>query len=180
MLSTRPKNRRRILMVIGETRDVGSEGRSREALLGLQFANVLFYGVDMSRFMNVLTAPRRSRARTTSRRPCIRCRPAYRPRPPPWRRRTALNGGTAEFIPLMVEVFKDVKAIFKDNPIEVFTKGTGGSEFGFHGQHSLEEAIQKAGEELHSQYTISYNPNNKDEGGFHHIVVQVGGHPEVE
>src|ERR1017187_3208110 len=90
-----------------------------------------------------------------------------------------LNGGSAEFIPLMVEVFKDVKAIFKDNPIEVFTKGTGGSEFGFHGLHSLEDAIQKAGEELHSQYTISYSPNNKDEGGFHHIIVQVGGHPEV-
>ena len=42
---------------------------------------------------------------------------------------------------MMVEVFKDVKAIFKDNPVEVFTKGTGGSEFGFHGLHSLEEAI---------------------------------------
>jgi hypothetical protein len=63
----------------------------------------------------------------------------------------------------------------KDNPVEVFTKGTGGSEFGFHGQRSLEEAIQRAGEELHSQYTISYDPNNKDEGSFHQIIVQAGG-----
>jgi hypothetical protein len=30
-----------------------------------------------------------------------------------------------------VEVFKDVKDIFKDNPIEGFTKGTGGTEYGF-------------------------------------------------
>ena len=41
------------------------------------------------------------------------------------------GGGRAEFIPLMVELFKDVKAIFKDNPVEVFTKGTGGTEYSF-------------------------------------------------
>ena len=28
---------------------------------------------------------------------------------------------------VMVELFKDVKAIFRDNPVEAFTKGTGGS-----------------------------------------------------
>ena len=45
-----------------------------------------------------------------------------------------LAGCSAEFIPLMVEVLKDVKAIFKDNPVELFTKGTGGSEFSFYRQ----------------------------------------------
>ena len=179
MLSTRPKSRRRILIAIGETRDVGSEGRSREALLGLQFANVLFYGVDMSRVMNVLTAPPPV-PRPDSQLPTMYPLPGGVPSTPTTVAQAyGMNGGTAEFIPLMVEVFKDVKAIFKDNPVEVFTKGTGGSIFGFHSLHSLEEAIEKVGEELHSQYTISYSPNNKDEGGFHHIVVQVGSHPEV-
>jgi VWFA-related protein len=180
MLATRPKNRRRILLLIGETRDLGSEGRSREALLDLQFANVLFYGVDMSRFMNVLTAPPpvpRPNNNPASMYPL----PAGVPSTPTTVAQTyGLNGGRAEFIPMMVEVFKDVKAIFKDNPVEVFTKGTGGSEFGFHGLRSLEEAMQKVGEELHSQYTVSYNPNNKDEGGFHEITVEVTGHPEVK
>ena len=83
------------------------------------------------------------------------------------------NGGRAEFIPMMVELFKDVKAIFKDNPVELFTKGTGGSEFGFHSRRTLEDAIQKIGEELHSEYTITYTPNNKEEGGFHEIAVEV-------
>jgi len=180
MLATRPKSRRRILIAIGETRDVGSEGRSRETLLGLQFANVLFYGVDMSRFMNVLTAPEPV-GRPGNLPPAMYPMAPGVPATPTTVAQTyGLNGGTAEFIPMMVEVFKDVKAIFKDNPIEVFTKGTGGSEFGFHGLRSLEEAIEKAGEELHSQYTVSYNPNNKDEGGFHQIIVQVGGHPEVK
>jgi len=63
----------------------------------------------------------------------------------------------AEFI-LDVEVFKDVKAIFKDNPIEVSPRGRG-SEFGFTAAQ-LEEA-SRSGEELHSQYTISYNPTTR-------------------
>jgi hypothetical protein len=93
---------------------------------------------------------------------------------------TGANAGRAEFIPLMVELFRDVKAIFKDNPVELFTKGTGGSEFGFHNQRTLETAMQKVGEELHAEYTISYSPNNKQEGGFHHLLVDVTGHPEVK
>ena len=79
-----------------------------------------------------------------------------------------------------MEIFKDVKYIFKDNPVELFTKGTGGSEFAFMKQRGLEEAISRIGEELHSQYLISYSPNNKEEGGFHEIVVEVAGRPEVK
>jgi len=33
----------------------------------------------------------------------------------------------------------------------------------------LEEAIQRIGEQLHSEYLISYSPNNKIEAGFHQI-----------
>ena len=32
---------------------------------------------------------------------------------------------------------------------------------------------QNVGQDLHSQYILSYNPNNKLEGGFHEIEVQV-------
>jgi hypothetical protein len=93
-----------------------------------------------------------------------------------------LNGGRAEFIPMMVELFRDVKAIFKDNPVEAFTKGTGGSEFSFYRQRGLQEAIQKIGAELHSQYLVSYQPSQevRGEGGFHEIKVAVSGAPQVK
>jgi hypothetical protein len=80
----------------------------------------------------------------------------------------------------MVELFKDVKAIFKDNPIELFTKGTGGTEYGFTRQRGLEEAIQRIGAELHSQYMVTYRPNNTDEGGFHEIQVTISNSPTVK
>jgi VWFA-related protein len=180
MLRTRPKNRRRIMLLIGETRDIASENNAREALIGLQFANVVFYSVDMSRFMTTLSAP------TPVGRPDP-LPPAMRPLPPgvaatptSVAQTYGTSGGRAEFIPLLVEIFKDVKAIFKSNPVEIFTKGTGGTEFGFRSLRTLEDAIQKVGEELHSDYTVSYSPNNREEMGFHEIVVDVTGHPEVK
>ena len=81
--------------------------------------------------------------------------------------------GTGNVLPAFVEVFRQAKAIFISNPAEVLTKYTGGKEFGFVSQRSLEEAIAGIGEELHSQYLISYRPNNLLEGGWHAIKVSV-------
>jgi len=83
-------------------------------------------------------------------------------------------------IPVIVEIFKQVKAVFVDNPVEVFTKWSGGRERSFLTQKDLEHAVSSIGDELHSEYTISYAPNNKDEGGFHEIVVSVATHPEAK
>ena len=180
MLRTRPKNRRRIILAIGETRDVGSSSRAREALIGLQIQNVVFYSVDMSRFMTTLTAPTPV-PRPDTLPPAMHPMPSMVPATPTTVAQTyGYNAGRAEFIPLMVELFKDAKAIFRDNPVELFTKGTGGSEFGFHSQRTLEEAVTRVGEELHSEYMVSYAPNNRDEMGFHEIVVQVPGRPDVK
>jgi hypothetical protein len=168
------------MLLIGETRDLASESRAREALIDLQLSNVVFYAVDMSRLASSLTAP------PVQPRPDP-LPPAAHPMPPmvaatptTVAQTYGLNGGRAEFLPLMVELLKDVKAIFKDNPVELFTKGTGGGEFGFAKQRALEDAIQRIGEELHSQYIISYSPSNKNEGGFHAITVDVVGSPEAK
>jgi VWFA-related protein len=180
LLQTRPKNRRRIMLLIGETRDLGSETRTRDALVALQMHNVEFYSVDMSRFINVLTAPARV-GRPDPMPPAMRPLPSNVPATPTTVQQTwGTNGGSAEFIPLFVEIFRDAKAVFKANPVELFTKGTGGTEFGFHSQRTLEDALTAIGEQLHSQYTITYSPNNKNVGGWHTIQVQVVNHPEVD
>lgn len=181
MLESRPRSRRRVILLIGETRDLGSEVRAREALIRLQLANVVLYSVDISRFMSTLREPYQQ--------PMWESRPpaSFPPLVAGWPRTPTtvaqafgLEGHAAQFVPLLVELFRDAKAIFKDNPVEVFTKGTGGREFGFYRQAGLEDAIQRIGEELHSQYLISYNPNNEQEGGFHRIVVQVSGRAGIE
>jgi VWFA-related protein len=176
LLRTRPRERQRIIMLIGETRDLYSEMHLRETMMDLQLANIVFYGVDMSRFMTTLTAapptPRwDNRTPATAGAGAI---PVGLPATPnSVMQATGSEGGTAEFLPLMIELFRDAKAIFRDNPVEAFTKATGGTEFGFHSGRTLEEAVQRLGEKLHSEYTISYQPNNRDAFGFHKIEVDV-------
>ena len=68
----------------------------------------------------------------------------------------------------------------KRNPVEIFTNGTGGTQFSFYRHNGLEDAIQRIGEQLHSEYLLSYNPNNKLEAGWHTITVEVSGHGKVE
>src|SRR5581483_3448345 len=160
MLDTRPKNRRRVLLLIGETRDLGSEMRARETLIGLQLCNVGFYAADMSRLVSTLTGPvvqpRWVQAPPASSPPLA----AGSPRTPTTIDQAfGLAVHSAQFVPLMTELFKDAKAVSYDNPVELFTKGTGGSKFSFYKLRGLENAIQEIGEEVHSQYLISYNPN---------------------
>jgi hypothetical protein len=83
------------------------------------------------------------------------------------------QGNSADFLPLMIEIYRDTKAIFKANVVDVYTKGTGGEEFSYYKGRGLEQVIDDIGEVLHSQYTITYTPNNLKEAGFHQIAVDV-------
>lgn len=179
MLKTRDKNRRRIILLISESRDQGSSGVGRETLIETQLANVTVYAVPMSRLIGKLTAPA-PYPRSDPNPPAMHSMPAGVAATPTSVMQTyGTDGNSAQFMPLLIEIYKDAKAIFKATPVEVLTKGTGGQEYGFYGGRGLEQAIQRIGEELHSEYTLSYAPNNPEEGGFHKLTVDVTGHPEV-
>jgi VWFA-related protein len=185
MLRRLPRNRQRIILLVGETRDVASEMRLRTALMDIQVANVTFYAVDMSRFMTTLTAkpqPGRQDTRPAPLAGAASLPSMVPPTPTSVAQATGGGGGTAgraEFIPLLLELYRDAKAIFKKNPVEAFTQATGGMEFGFHSQRTLEEAIQRLGDQFHSNYTISYSPNNREVTGWHDIKVDVPGRRDV-
>ncbi len=172
LLKSRPENRRRIILLISETRDRGSEGNVKETLTELQLNNVIVYPVNMSYWLNKLTTrdqPPRPSPVPPSARPQIN----GMPQTPNTAMQMGLGGTFGNYIPLFQEIFTATKAIFVDNPPEMYTKYTGGSEQSFVGLKGLEEAIMRIGEELQSQYLLTYNPNNKSEGGFHTIKVVV-------
>jgi len=169
MLKKRPSERRRVLLLIAEKRDKGSELRLREALTQAQFANVAIYSLDISTLVAALTDK------------------GMPPRPPPIPPEAIYmpGGGTAtpttvdqnyyngNYIPIFVDIFKATKSLFVDDTLDVFTRFTGGREYSFVGEKSLDKAVEGISEELHSQYLLSYSPNNQSEGGFHDIKVLV-------
>lgn len=178
MLRNRKSDRRRIVLLISETRDEGSSARARETLIEMQLQNVRVYQVTMSRLLGKLTAEPDARFDTTP--PALHSMPSgVAATPNSVMQAYGTEGGSAQFVPLMLEIYNDAKAIFKSTPVQVYTKGSGGEEFPFYGGRGLEQAIEKIGQDLHSEYTLSYTPTNKEEGGFHRIEVTVTGHSEV-
>jgi len=82
----------------------------------------------------------------------------------------------AQFMPLLLEIYRDAKSVIKANPTQLFTRATGGRQFTFFRGKGLEESIDKIGEQLHSEYLLSYNPNKEvmvGQGGFHQIKVEI-------
>jgi VWFA-related protein len=61
----------------------------------------------------------------------------------------------------------------KANPLELATAGTGGAHLATFKNHSIENAIDEIGGELHSQYSLSYMPTGTNDAGFHEIKVSV-------
>ncbi len=175
MLKARPKARRRIVLLIAESRDKGSEGRLRESLATTQIDDVMVYALNMSRFYTeTMTGPAAGRPDPIP--PGARHVPAGAANTPTTNSQlTGSQGYGVNLAPLFPEIFRDVKGIFVDNPVEVFTKYTGGREMGFVSQKSLEFAVAEIGREIHNQYIISYVPDNKIEGGYHTIRVEVTG-----
>jgi len=169
MLRSRPEERRRILLLISEKRDIASSGHLRETLNYAQLSNVTIYSVDISHLMSSLTGH------------------SIPPRPdpiPPGGQHLP-TGSTAtpndldqnfnigNWVPAMKEIFDQSKRVFVKDPVDVMTKLTGGREFSFITQSKLENALTQLGEELHSQYFLSYKPDDLGEPGFHTIRVEV-------
>ena len=173
MLRHRPKDRRRIILLISETRDNGSIARGRPTLTALNLSNITVYTADISQISRRLTEqPEPPRPDPIA--PEARNLPMGANTPLAVQHNTGL-GNSAEFVPLFREIYTDAKAIFIRNPIQVFTKGTGGTQFSFIKQRGLEDAIAKIGTEIHSQYLISYAPKKETllEGGYHELKVTV-------
>ena len=172
MLRKRPPTNRKIILLVSETRDMASEGKVRETLIDAQLSNVFIYTVDISqlavRLTEKPTEPRPNPIDFTGQQ-----MPMGTPVTPT---STAQNYGVqnqVQFAPLLKEIYTDAKRVFVENPAEVFTKGTGGEQFSYIKQRGLEEAINRIGQQIRSQYLISYNPNNKYEPGFHEITVNI-------
>lgn len=175
MLKNRPSDRRRVLLLIAEKRDRGSELRMRECLTEAQFANVSIYSLDISTVIAALT-DKGMPPRPPSVPPEAQHMPGGYPATPTMIDQNYYMGN---YVPIFVDIFKAVKSVFVDDTLDVFTRFTGGREYSFVGEKSLEKAISGISDELHSQYLLSYAPNNQTEGGFHEIKVIVN-RPNLE
>jgi len=177
MLSGRPQatpdkpGRRRVLMILSEATDAGSDAKLGEVLRNAQLANVTMYSVGLSTTRAELQAkPKDTRPRLTP--------PGTFPLPPqPGTPQTptseANRYGNIDILAAAVWAVQHVHNQIKDHALEVAAAATGGAHLPTFKDRSIEKAIDEIGGELHSQYTISYTPTGTDAAGYHEIKVNV-------
>jgi VWFA-related protein len=177
MLSGRPlptaetPGRRRIMLILSEATDVGSETKLGAVLRQAQLSNVTIYSVGLSTTMAELKAPPKD---TT---PHI-TPPGTFPQPPmPGTVQTpeteATRYGSGNLMALAVWAVQHVKNKITDHALELAATATGGEHIATLKNHSIENAIDEIGGELHSQYSVSYIPSGTNETGYHEIKVTV-------
>ncbi len=177
MLSGRPQaaadkpGRRRVMMILSEATDAGSEAKLGEVLRQAQLANVTIYSVGLSTTRAELQAkPKDTRPQITP--------PGTFPLPPqpgvPQTPTSEQNRyGNIDLLAAAVWAVQHIHDQVKDHALEVAAAATGGEHLATFKDRSIEKAIDEIGGELHSQYTISYTPTGSDATGYHEIKVSV-------
>ena len=172
MLKRRPDSRRKILLLIAESRDNGSELKAREVLSAAEFAGVVIYAIDISKLVASVTAPPSANRSVLDNRPPGAVY-AQGPTGGVQTPTTISQNNMGNWTPVIKDLWDLTKGIFVPPPLEVYTTYSGGRQYAFKSQRELDRAVSDLGEELHSQYLLTYVPNNQSEAGYHNIVVQV-------
>jgi len=182
MLSLRPEvsqtelGKRRVMLVIGEAHDSGSEAKLGEVLRNAQLANITIYAVGVSGAKADL-----------QRKPEYKAPPKATPDgtfgmpPPPGTVQTptteqqAAEAGSPLGAVMAMAIWTVMHAKDKvtSHQLEIAAAATGGQHVSAWKDRTIEKVLDEMGGELHSQYTLTYAPTGTDAGGYHEISVKV-------
>lgn len=177
MLSGRPvatperPGRRRVLLIVSEANDAGSETKLGAVLRQAQLSNVTIYSVGLSTTRAELQAKPKDPVPQVTPPGTFGLPP--QPGVPQTPDSEAARYGSGNLLALAAWAVQHIKDQVKDHALEVAATATGGAHIPTFKDRSIEKAIDEIGGELHSQYSISYTPTGGNDTGYHEIKVQV-------
>ncbi|HEY1339696.1 MAG TPA: VWA domain-containing protein [Bryobacteraceae bacterium] len=168
---SKQENARRVLLLISESRDRGSETDLQTAAMKAESAGVAIYAATYSAMRTAFTSKspvsepgRVEKPRTPADiygTPTGAPPSKYNPKTIPVEQRVDIRAGLAEILRL-----------HKENDTQALAATTGAITFPFTRQKRLETAIQKFGGELHAQYVLSFAPE-APAPGYHKLEVRI-------
>ena len=153
MLSRRGADRRRVIFVIGETRDRGSKETVEDAVKLAVKRDVTIYALSYSAYAMPFTS---------------------RPGDAPEAKQSLSPSSSLNSAPL-IAIFTELARLGKINAADALTVATGGDHESFLTQKTLERTIARIGREIHQEYVVSFPPAKSDAPGFHTIEVKLTG-----
>jgi VWFA-related protein len=174
MLAERPPDRRRIVLMIGEKRDRASEAKLTEVVERVQRLNATVYWLTFSPFVQPFTVKPKTaedlkpEAERIKYKKCPLC-------PDPDNTAVPYDPGPGGYLYALGELAR----LHQPDLSTLFTTSTGGRAINFVKKNALEQAIEAVGEEVHSQYLLSFQPAAAEPGSFHAIRIAVRNRPEL-
>jgi len=165
------ENRRRVVIAMTEPEDRGSLIKIGEPLRDAQLANVSIYTIGFNT-TQVMLMQKEAPAATSPFPPGVMARPLPPGAVPTTTAEQNYYGGI-NLIPAVMTLVQTLSHSLGENPLKVIAAGTGASYRSQLTKSGLEEAIGEIGNEIHSQYVLTYRPTNAHEPGFHRIEVRV-------
>ncbi len=169
LLRSRGTGRKKVLVVIGEGFDKGSSVSPSDVFTQAERDSVLIYTIKVK--------------------PATPETPQKAKNPVPPEARGPGPMGTTQTMttdvqrggygPSLNDIYDYFHGLRANDNLSAYAKYTGGREQGFSNQKSLEKAIETIGKEVHSQYLLTYAPEDK-ELGYHALTVQVATSPKLE
>jgi len=187
MLRERPEvsetdlGHRRVMLVIGEAHDSGSELKLGEVLRRAQLANITIYAVgisstkaDLKRKPNPQPPPRATPEGTFGEAPA----PGTVQTPTTEMQAQQSGSVVTAAVAMAIWAVMHAKDEVTAHQLEIAAAGTGGLHVSTWKDSTVEKALDEIGGELHSQYTVTYTPSANVTDGYHEISVTVNGEKE--
>jgi VWFA-related protein len=149
MFARKGETARRAILIIGESKDRGSETRLEDLLPAIQRSGVTIYSLSYSAYLTAFTTK------------------GSEYQPP--------EGGRGWILDSITEAVHATKP----DTCKLLTAATGGRILKFETKSKLENDLIRLGTEIHSRYMLSFSPGEHAAPGFHKIALQIRGRPEL-
>lgn len=156
LLGKRPQPSRRVIVLIGSSRDHGSRNHFGDVLVKAQKLDVVIYTLSYLESTTAFT--QKGSERVTSRKDI------------PSVYDSADSGGMN-----LLAVPALLIDLARTNIAEAFARSTGGSHQSFTTLRTAVADLQRVGSEVHNRYTLTFVPPASDKPGYHELTVSVTG-----
>jgi VWFA-related protein len=165
-------SRRRVMLIVSEATDYGSQAKLGEVLRKAQLQNVTIYSVGLSTTRALLQAePKQNHTDIAP--PGTYPLPPIPGKPPVPEEEDPRLNNTVDLMALAVWAVSHIADKVSAHALEVAATATGGAHFSTFKDRTIEKAIDEIGGELHTQYTLGYSPTGAAEAGYHEIKISL-------
>jgi VWFA-related protein len=149
LLAKRPPEERRLILLLSEARDRGSEAKASDVLTSAEQQNVTIYTACYSAYLTPFTT-----------------------------KASELQPAAASGLDILA-LFTEIAHATRQNVGKALADYTGGRSLSFETLHRLEDDLTEIGKEVHSQYQLSFVPEPETNSVYHQLTVKVKDHPDA-